>query len=177
MMGRAVPASLVACTSLLLLSCAAETFPVTPRAPGDRTPLTAACSPFDDERCLVPWPSNSFTVADATTATGLRVHADVSSINRMDMGASRLSWADGFSRVTSVVASFEGDLDAASFGGPRGGAMRLFVATPGDHAADEGLVLSAAVGVRGVEERDADVQRAQQRGRGAQTKQGARALA
>jgi hypothetical protein len=137
MMGRAVPASLVACASLLSISCAAETFPVTPRVPGARTPLSAACSPFDDERCLVPWPSNTFTVADATTATGLRVHADVSSINPMDQGASRLSWADGFSRVTSVVVSFEGDLDAASFGGPRGGAMRLFVASPGEHFGEE----------------------------------------
>lgn len=115
---------------LLACSCAAETFPVTPRAVGDRTPLSAACSPFDDDRCVVPWPSNTFTIADESTATGLRVQLDVTPINPNDAGDVRMSEADGFSRVSSLAVLFEGTLDPASFGGPRGGVVRLFVATP-----------------------------------------------
>lgn len=120
----------------LAVSCAGPSFPVTPRQAGDRTPLTSSCSPFDTERCVVPWPSNSFTTADATTATGLRVQFDVSHVNPMDHGDTRLSVADGFSRVTSLAVQLEGTLDPASFGGPRGGAIRLFVSSP--HSAHYG---------------------------------------
>lgn len=127
---------------LLALACACSssppTFTVTPRAAGDRTPLSADCSPFDDDRCVVPWPSNTFTVSDATTATGLRLHLDIDPINPNDHGDTRLSEADGFSRVTSLAVLFEGTLDPASFGGPRGGAIRLFVASPSSpHYGDE----------------------------------------
>lgn len=117
--------------SLAALTSCAPSFPVTPRQAGDRTPLTRACSPFDDDRCIVPWPSNTFTVADATTPTGLRLSVDVTPVNPQDHGAPRLSQANGFSRVTSLVVMFEEGLDPASFGGPRGGVVRLFVATPG----------------------------------------------
>jgi hypothetical protein len=102
---------------------------VTPREPGVRAPLTASCSPLEETRCLLPWPSSTFTRLDPSTATGLRVVADLSSINPMDSGA-RLSEADGFSRVTTLVVAFPGLLDPASFGGPRGGVIRLFNASP-----------------------------------------------
>lgn len=133
-MRRAVSRSLA--SSLLLvtgtIACSnGPSFPVTPRAPGARTPLTATCSPFDPERCMVPYPASNFMVADATTATGLRVQFDDHVVNTRDDGGERLSHADGFSRVSSLVVSFEETLDEASFGGPRGGVLRLFVATPG----------------------------------------------
>jgi hypothetical protein len=127
MVRRVVSRSLL--LSVFAVSCAAPVYPVTPRQPGDRTPITAHCSPFDSERCIVPWPANNFTIADATTATGLRLSFDVSHINPNDHGDQRLSVADGFSRVTSLVVQLPGTLDPASFGGPRGGAIRLFVAT------------------------------------------------
>ncbi len=114
----------------LVASCAAETFPVTPRQAGDRTPLSYVCSPFDADACVVPWPSNTFTVADPATATHLRLSVDITPINAHDVGAPRLSQADGFSRVSSLAVMFEGTLDPASFGGPRGGVVRLFVASP-----------------------------------------------
>ena len=126
-----LPVSRLLLSSLTLAaSCAPASFPVTPRAAGDRTPLSAACSPFDVDHCIVPWPSNTFTVADASTATGLRLHVDVTPINAHDPGAARLSEADGFSRVSSLAVLFGEALDPASFGGPRGGVVRLFVATP-----------------------------------------------
>ena len=116
--------------AVLATSCAPATFPVTPRQPGDRTPLTAACSPFDPDHCIVPWPSNTFAVADTTTATGIHLQLDITPVNANDTGAARLSQADGFSRVSSLVVELEGPLDPASFGGPTNGVMRLFVATP-----------------------------------------------
>ena len=118
--------------SALVASCG-PSFPVTPREPGVRAPLTGECDPLDETRCLLPWPSSTFLRADASTATGVRVEASVASINpNDDVG----EWsADGFSRVTSVLAGFSVALDADSLGGPlgasTGGAMRLFVATPG----------------------------------------------
>ncbi len=137
---------------------------VTPREPGVRAPLTADCAPFygtgpEATRCLVPWPSSTFTRVDSSTATGLRVVADVSTVNPMD-SAVRLSTADGFSRVTSLVEVFPGLLDPASFGGPRGGVVRLFNASPSsphfgeeqplrietyDETSREGVVSSALV--------------------------------
>lgn len=105
---------------------------VTPREPGVRAPLTAACSPFygvGETRCLLPWPSSTFTRLDPETATGLRVVADVSTVNPMD-SSTRLSTADGFSRVSSLVVAFPGLLDATTFGGPRGGVVRLYNASP-----------------------------------------------
>lgn len=46
---------------------------VAERQPGQRTPLSATCDPVDGIRCLLPWPSNTFTVVDAKQATRLRV--------------------------------------------------------------------------------------------------------
>jgi hypothetical protein len=130
-MRSVVSRALLLASIAVFASCGTpETFPVTPRQEGDRTPLTAACSPFDADRCIVPWPSNTFTVPDASTATGLRLSVDITPINAHDTGATRLSEADGFSRVSSLAVEFDGTLDPASFGGPRGGVIRLFVATP-----------------------------------------------
>lgn len=105
-------------------------FTVTPRAPGVRAPVTSECSLLDDTRCLLPWPSSEFLVADPSTETGVRVSVSVDSINARDTAGPWLT-GDGFSRLTSVVAGFPVLLDPASVGGPLGGALRLFVATPG----------------------------------------------
>src|SRR5207244_2792464 len=34
----------------------------------------AVCDPIDGSACLLPWPNNYFTTADASTATGIRVN-------------------------------------------------------------------------------------------------------
>src|ERR1700677_3599390 len=57
---------------------------VTVRAPGQRTPLSAACDPVDTTRCLLPWPSNTFTVVDTTTPTGLRLNVAQQGIATVD---------------------------------------------------------------------------------------------
>lgn len=128
--------ALCAALALSLGACATPTFPVTPREPGVRAPLTSECDPLDETRCLLPWPSSAFLRADASTATGVRVEVSVESVNPRDAAGD---WgADGFSRVTSVVAGFSEPLDRGTLGGPEGGALRLFVATPGHaHYAEE----------------------------------------
>ncbi|MDQ3036158.1 MAG: hypothetical protein M3Y87_27405 [Myxococcota bacterium] len=100
---------------LALLGCESEPpiFTAPDREIGDRTPLTRACDELDPTRCLLPWPSNAFTVADPSTPTGLRLQVDMSSLSRTDDGRV-LSRADGFSRVSTVIAGFPVRLDPAS---------------------------------------------------------------
>lgn len=91
----------------LWIACAAPEA----RSPGERTPLTAACDDGDPTSCLLPWPSSRFTVADPSTATGLRVSVDAASLPIED-DPSYLNRADGFSRVTGLAVGFEGDVSA-----------------------------------------------------------------
>lgn len=97
--------------------------PVVDREDGDRTPLPLECDPIDPGRCLLPWPSNTFTEFDPSTSTGLRLNVDPQSMNPRDDGSS-LSAADGFSRVTPIAVHFEAPLDP----GTLEGAMRLVLA-------------------------------------------------
>ena len=90
----------------LLLACS----PTPDRQADDRTPLTAPCSDLDPEHCLLPWPSNQFTVADATTETGLRLAIEPDSMPGDD-NPTFLNLADGFSRVTGVAFGFDQILD------------------------------------------------------------------
>lgn len=115
------------------------------RAEGDRTPLTRACDEVDPTRCLLPWPSNAFTVADDTTPTGLHLEVDLSSLNNRDDGRV-LSRADGFSRVSSVIAGFPVLVDPAT----AEGAVRLYLAQH-DHP-DRGREIPVRVEVVVVED-------------------------
>lgn len=100
------------------------------RPAGSRTPLSASCDPVDGIRCLLPWPSNTFTVADPTTATGLRVAVTDAGLGATD-DPSSINRADGFSRVTPIQTGFTGTLDATSFGDLTTGGVRLIVEQPG----------------------------------------------
>lgn len=93
---------------------------------GERAPLSAACDESDPTRCLLPWPSNVFTVADPTTETGLRLAVDPSSM-KPDDDATFLNTADGFSRITGVATALSARIDPAT-APPE--ALRLFVAQP-----------------------------------------------
>jgi hypothetical protein len=101
-----------------------------PRVAGVRAPRTAECGPDDALHCLLPWPSSTFLRADPESATGVRVEVSAASLDAADE-ANRWA-ADGFSRATSVMAALPEYLDPGSLGGPTGGALRLFVASP-DH--------------------------------------------
>ena len=70
--------------SLALCACGpAAPAPVVDRAPGERTPLTARCDAADPVRCALPFPSNTFARADATTRTGLRLALDGSALTEI----------------------------------------------------------------------------------------------
>lgn len=78
------------------------------RRPGERRPLTADCDPTDATRCLLPWPSSAFTVADASTRTGLRLHVAATSLWPDDDAS--LIVADGFSRLGPIMTALAGAL-------------------------------------------------------------------
>jgi hypothetical protein len=112
-------------TLLALLACAGgpAEFDVTPRGEGERAPLTSTCPGLDPTRCLLPFPSSTFTVADASTETGVRVAVDPAALPTDD-DPTWLNLADGFSRVSPVATAFSFPLDDAT----AATALHLFVA-------------------------------------------------
>jgi hypothetical protein len=80
------------------------------REPGERAPLSSDCDDRDPTRCLLPWPSNTFTVTDDATATGLRLAVNVDSLPHKDR-VGYLNRADGFSRIGGLMVGFDGELD------------------------------------------------------------------
>jgi hypothetical protein len=111
----------VALALLLCASCLPPSTGLPEREPGDRTPLSASCDATSDFRCLLPWPSNVYTVADATTATGLRLNVDRQGLyTRDEVGVA--NDADGFSRSTALLAGFDAAL------GDHEGTVRLVLA-------------------------------------------------
>ncbi len=124
-----------ALVALILLGCSGAEggpgFDVTDRAPGVRVPLTAACDAMDTTRCLLPWPSSTYTIADPSTATGLRVHVDKAKLIAVDDDPASLNRADGFSRVTPLVVAFSADIAPIGTAERGDGPVRLFLAQPG----------------------------------------------
>lgn len=103
---------------------------IPPRTGGDRTPRSAPCDSVDPVHCLLPWPSNTFTAADRSTPTGLRLNLARSALGAGD-DPSSVNRADGFSRVTPLLTAFRATIDAASLGDGTTGALRVLVAQPG----------------------------------------------
>ncbi len=125
-------ATLVLIAAILHASCAAEEPPVfeaPDRVAGDRAPRGLGCEDLDDARCLLPWPSNAFTVADPSRETGLRLEVNARALNSRDRGDS-LALADGFSPVSPILAVFDRPLDP----GTLEAAVHLYVAQPGSDA-------------------------------------------
>ena len=106
------------------------------RLPGARTPLSAPCAPLGDTRCLLPWPSSTFTVADSTTPTGLRLALPASSLPISD-DPSSLNRGDGFSVVTPLATGFPRAVDHTLDGTMNATVVRLFVAQPGPSLGQE----------------------------------------
>jgi len=95
-----------------VVGCAGEVpprFEVVDRRVGDRTPRSAECDDVDDARCLLPWPSNTYAELDPSTETGLRLAVAVNVLNGRD-DPSSLRLADGFSRVSPLLAHFPAPL-------------------------------------------------------------------
>lgn len=77
----------------------------------------AGCDPLDTKRCLLPFPSNAYTVADTATDTGLRIAmpdgALASNASGVAIDLSEWNRNDGFSPNTPLLA-FLPDLDATA---------------------------------------------------------------
>jgi hypothetical protein len=135
---RALSCATALAALISLAGCSDEVFTAPDRQPGDRAPLTASCDAMDPMRCLLPWPSSTFTAADPTSATGLRLAIDPTSLFGGD-DPSSANVADGFSRVTPVVTAFPGALAPIPIAADGAGPMRLILAEP-DHPAYGSLV-------------------------------------
>src|SRR5213079_900706 len=72
----------------------------------------AGCDPIDTSACLLPWPNDYFTVADASTATGKRLNVSSLATPRNASGApldpSDWNRLDGFSPGSQIVTHVAG---------------------------------------------------------------------
>ena len=72
----------------------------------------AGCDPIDQSDCLLPWPNDYFTVADAGTATGIRLNVSPLATPRNAAGAplDPTDWnrLDGFSPGSQIVTHVAG---------------------------------------------------------------------
>lgn len=131
---------LAAGLALCLGACSSEAeFTAAAREAGDRTPITAACDDADPTRCLLPWPSNTFTKLDPTSPTGLRLAVEASSLLSEGDDPASLNLADGFSRVSPIVTMFSSTLSDVPPALDGGGPLRLIVAQ--HDAADRGTLV------------------------------------
>lgn len=77
----------------------------------------AGCDPLDTKRCLLPFPSNAYTEADAATDTGVRVAMPAGALasNAAGVAIDLREWNrnDGFSPNTPLLAFLPG-LDATA---------------------------------------------------------------
>ena len=108
-----LPASLIAALLVApsLVSCSGKAtdsggsaVATADRAPGERRARTSSCDPMDTERCLLPFPSSAFQVADPDSPTGMRVRIEDSSLPGDGTDeAGFVNLADGFSRIPRHV--------------------------------------------------------------------------
>ncbi|MDP9332714.1 MAG: hypothetical protein M3Q30_05310 [Actinomycetota bacterium] len=77
-----------------------------------RQPANAHCDPIDTTQCLTPFPDDFFTVRDATSPTGRRVHfsADVMPVNSVGVPIDPTDWNhnDGFSPGSEIIVNVPG---------------------------------------------------------------------
>ena len=138
-------AAVAALALLLPLSAAAD--------PLDDVLATAGVSPpwceaLDPARCLLPWPSDTFTTADPSTPTGLRLDLPLQGMPRNVAGRpiDPTEWNrnDGFSPGTAVLTLVPGLDMAATFG------VDNTIVDPDAHLADDApaMVVNLRTGER-----------------------------
>ncbi len=80
--------------------------------PAIDTSLTPRCEFLGQSRCLLPFPNDWFTVSDARTDTGRRVHLDAAStpanVNGVHVDPAEWNRNDGFSPAMPIVAHVPG---------------------------------------------------------------------
>ena len=85
------------------------------------TPNADRCEILDSDNCMLPWPSNVFTVADEGSDTGLLINLNQESLpaNKQGVKVDPSEWNrnDGFSPSQMIVAQIPG-VDLAQTGAP-----------------------------------------------------------
>lgn len=117
----------------------------------------SGCDPIDPARCLLPFPNDYFTVADAATVTGRRINISPLATPRALQGAKpiltdELNRNDGFS-PGSMILTFVPGLDLHQTWGTSGitqPAHRDHIADISRYAADDApiLIINASTGQR-----------------------------
>jgi hypothetical protein len=78
-------------------------------------PVPAECNPLGGGHCMEPWPSSVYELADATSATGVRLAIPVGGLLTNSNGdkVDPAPWnkADGFSAAAAIVTAFPGGVD------------------------------------------------------------------
>ncbi len=136
-----LPSRALVFVALFVVACGPP--PAVARKVGERAPSPAECDAQDETRCLLPWPNNTFTVADPSTPTGLRVSVQRRSLPNPD-APEPLNRLDGFSVVGALAVGFSGPITVRTDARPAT-AMRLFRATPGDRFGEEVALRLSAV--------------------------------
>src|SRR5262249_31493526 len=105
----------VVCAVALMVA----TLPVALATPAAAATPAPVCDPIDAGQCLMPFPNDFFSVADASSPTGRRVHFDVNAMPKNGAGApiNPTDWnrLDGFSPGSEILVQAPG-IDLAKTG-------------------------------------------------------------
>jgi hypothetical protein len=80
------------------------------------------CDPLNNAECFLPYPSSRFLVADASTATGLRVNlpaVGMPHVNGSPWLPTAMNELDGFSPMTQILMHFPQGVDLEQSDAPR----------------------------------------------------------
>lgn len=79
------------------------------------------CENVNPVHCMLPWPSDFYTEADPSTATGRRIAIPAEAMpqnnRRRPVDPAQLARFDGFSPMPTIMTSYPGQVDAATLNG------------------------------------------------------------
>lgn len=124
----------------LALAVLAACQPTPPIAPQPIPALPEYCNSLSVDTCGLPYPSNEFSVPDATSPTGIRlkVSDDLFRSELLDQlpaelhPASIYNGQDGFSAAGPIVFEFNGSVDPSSVPRDGGSSIQVFGAATGE---------------------------------------------
>lgn len=111
---------------------------------------TDGCHPLKVEHCVLPWPSNHFTVKDPKTPSGLRVVLPNEVISPQTLSQLPASVrpqeifadSDGFSAAGSILFEFDGLIDEARFETQKNAYIHVYDLTTGVEAKNIAISIS-----------------------------------